>query len=120
VVDPETPVLLALSGRPQVVQVEAPATGRPHPAQSGCRQHVRYDLLQIAAEPGLTMITYTAEPLTGDGLGGLGQRLRGPGRRQARSHNNLPLLASWAAGQDHTTAHRVFSTLHVTPPSHQE
>ncbi|MEU9345533.1 helix-turn-helix domain-containing protein [Streptomyces sp. NPDC048278] len=43
---------------------------------------LRYDLLQLAAEPGLTMITYTAEPGTA-------------------SHDNLSLLASWAAGQNH-------------------
>jgi transcriptional regulator with XRE-family HTH domain len=39
---------------------------------------LRYDHLQLAAEPGLTMITYTAEPGTA-------------------SHDNLSLLASWAA-----------------------
>ncbi|MGW4995423.1 helix-turn-helix domain-containing protein [Streptomyces mirabilis] len=43
---------------------------------------LRYDLLHLAAEPGLTMITYTAEPGT-------------------TSHDNLSLLASWAAGQEH-------------------
>ncbi|MGW3028076.1 MmyB family transcriptional regulator [Streptomyces sp. NPDC001221] len=42
---------------------------------------LRYDLLHLAAEPGLTMITYTAEPGT-------------------TSHDNLSLLASWAADQD--------------------
>jgi transcriptional regulator with XRE-family HTH domain len=42
---------------------------------------LRYDLLQLAAEPTLTMITYSAEPGTA-------------------SHENLSLLASWAAGQD--------------------
>ncbi|MFF1566947.1 helix-turn-helix domain-containing protein [Streptomyces sp. NPDC058293] len=41
---------------------------------------LRYDLLEPAAEPGLTMITYTAEPGT-------------------PSHDNLTLLASWAATQ---------------------
>ncbi|MEV7325924.1 helix-turn-helix domain-containing protein [Streptomyces sp. NPDC093970] len=43
---------------------------------------LRYDLLHLAAEPGLTMITYTAEPGT-------------------TSHDSLSLLASWAAGQDY-------------------
>ncbi|WP_433172460.1 helix-turn-helix domain-containing protein [Actinoallomurus sp. CA-150999] len=43
--------------------------------------NLRYDLLQLAAEPGLTMITYTAEPGT-------------------TSHDNLSLLASWAASQE--------------------
>ncbi|MFJ8768948.1 helix-turn-helix domain-containing protein [Streptomyces clavifer] len=42
---------------------------------------LRYDLFEPAAEPGLTMITYTAEPATA-------------------SHDNLSLLASWAASQD--------------------
>ncbi|KAF5998877.1 helix-turn-helix domain-containing protein [Streptomyces sp. WAC00263] len=42
---------------------------------------LRYDLLEPAAEPGLTMITYTAEPGT-------------------TSHDNLTLLASWAATQN--------------------
>lgn len=42
---------------------------------------LRYDLLQLAAEPALTMITYSAEPGTA-------------------SHDNLSLLASWAAGRD--------------------
>ncbi|MEU9918550.1 helix-turn-helix transcriptional regulator [Streptomyces sp. NPDC051001] len=42
---------------------------------------LRYDLLGPAAEPGLTMIVYTAEPGT-------------------TSHDNLTLLASWAASQD--------------------
>ncbi|MCX5190618.1 helix-turn-helix domain-containing protein [Streptomyces sp. NBC_00268] len=42
---------------------------------------LRYDLLHLAAEPGLTMITYTAEPGT-------------------TSHDNLSLLASWAASQE--------------------
>ncbi|MGA5200446.1 helix-turn-helix domain-containing protein [Streptomyces variegatus] len=42
---------------------------------------LRYDLLQPAAEPGLTMITYTANPGT-------------------TSDDNLTLLASWAASQD--------------------
>jgi hypothetical protein len=42
---------------------------------------LRYDLLEPAAEPGLTMITYTAEPGT-------------------TSHDNLALLASWAATQN--------------------
>ena len=41
---------------------------------------LRYDHFQLAAEPGLTMITYTAEPGTA-------------------SHDNLSLLASWAASQ---------------------
>ncbi|HEX4087314.1 MAG TPA: helix-turn-helix domain-containing protein [Trebonia sp.] len=41
---------------------------------------LRYDHLQLAAEPALTMITYTAEPGTA-------------------SHDNLSLLASWTAGQ---------------------
>lgn len=45
---------------------------------------LRYDVLQPAAEPGLTMITYTAEPGT-------------------TSHDNLTLLASWAASQDNDT-----------------
>ncbi|MFD5749735.1 helix-turn-helix domain-containing protein [Streptomyces sp. NPDC127033] len=40
-----------------------------------------YDLLHPAAEPGLVMITYTAEPGT-------------------TSHDNLTLLASWAATQN--------------------
>jgi transcriptional regulator with XRE-family HTH domain len=42
---------------------------------------LHYDHLQLAAEPGLTMITYTAEPGTA-------------------SHDNLSLLASWAASQE--------------------
>jgi transcriptional regulator with XRE-family HTH domain len=42
---------------------------------------LRYDFLQLAAEPALTMITYTAEPGT-------------------TSHDNLSLLASWAASQE--------------------
>ncbi|MFF1604498.1 helix-turn-helix domain-containing protein [Streptomyces mirabilis] len=42
---------------------------------------LRYDLLEPAAEPGLTMITYTAEPGT-------------------TSHDNLTLLASWTATQN--------------------
>jgi transcriptional regulator with XRE-family HTH domain len=45
---------------------------------------LRYDLLRLAAEPALTMITYTAEPGT-------------------TSHDNLSLLASWAASQDQET-----------------
>ncbi|MFJ3801182.1 helix-turn-helix domain-containing protein [Streptomyces sp. NPDC090088] len=45
---------------------------------------LRYDLLHLAAEPGLTMIAYTAEPGT-------------------TSHDSLSLLASWAAGQDQET-----------------
>ena len=40
-----------------------------------------YDLLQLAAEPALTMITYTGEPGT-------------------TSHDNLSFLASWAASQE--------------------
>jgi hypothetical protein len=44
---------------------------------------LRYDLLGPAAEPGLTMIVYTAEPGT-------------------TSHDNLTLLASWAVSQDNT------------------
>ena len=40
-----------------------------------------YDLLQLAAEPALTMITYTAEPGT-------------------TTHDNLSFLASWAASQE--------------------
>jgi MmyB-like transcription regulator ligand binding domain len=47
---------------------------------------LRYDVLQPAAEPGLTIITYTAEPGT-------------------TSHDNLVLLASWAASQDSDTDH---------------
>ncbi len=47
---------------------------------------LRYDLLEPAAEPGLTMITYTAEPGT-------------------TSHDNLTLLASWAASQDNNAKH---------------
>jgi transcriptional regulator with XRE-family HTH domain len=42
---------------------------------------LRYDFLQLAAEPALTMITYTAEPGT-------------------TSHDNLSLLASWTASQE--------------------
>jgi transcriptional regulator with XRE-family HTH domain len=42
---------------------------------------LRYDHLQLVAEPALTMITYTAEPGT-------------------TSHDNLSLLASWAASQE--------------------
>jgi len=42
---------------------------------------LRYDLFRLAAEPALTMITYTAEPGT-------------------TSHDSLSLLASWAASQD--------------------
>ncbi|WP_329459045.1 helix-turn-helix domain-containing protein [Streptomyces sp. NBC_01497] len=42
---------------------------------------LRYDLMRLTAEPGLTMITYTAEPGTA-------------------SHDSLSLLASWAASQD--------------------
>jgi len=42
---------------------------------------LRYDHLQLAAEPALTMITYTAEPGTA-------------------SRDNLSLLASWAASQE--------------------
>ncbi|MFG2971065.1 MULTISPECIES: helix-turn-helix domain-containing protein [unclassified Streptomyces] len=45
---------------------------------------LRYDLLHLAAEPGLTMIAYTAEPGTA-------------------SHDSLSLLASWAAAQDQET-----------------
>jgi transcriptional regulator with XRE-family HTH domain len=41
---------------------------------------LRYDLFQLAAEPALTMITYTAEPGT-------------------TSHDSLSLLASWTASQ---------------------
>ncbi|MDH6221079.1 helix-turn-helix domain-containing protein [Streptomyces pseudovenezuelae] len=62
---------------------------------------LRYDLLQPAAEPGLTMITYTAEPGTA-------------------SHDNLSLLASWAASQGSTAPDRASSTRHVTPPTRQE
>jgi transcriptional regulator with XRE-family HTH domain len=42
---------------------------------------LRYDLLALAAEPGLTMITYTARPGTA-------------------SHDSLSLLASWAAAAE--------------------
>ncbi|MFG2594194.1 helix-turn-helix domain-containing protein [Streptomyces sp. NPDC048438] len=59
---------------------------------------LRYDLLQPAAEPGLTMITYTAEPGT-------------------TSHDNLSLLASWAASQSNDAPERAFSTQHITPPT---
>jgi len=51
-----------------------------HPVVGELTLH--YDHLQLAAEPGQTMITYTAEPGT-------------------ISHDNLSLLASWAATQDH-------------------
>jgi transcriptional regulator with XRE-family HTH domain len=51
-----------------------------HPVVGPLTLH--YDHLQLTAEPGLTMITYTAEPGT-------------------TSHDNLALLASWAASQDH-------------------
>ena len=47
-----------------------------HPVVGPLTLH--YDHLQLAAEPALTMITYTAEPGT-------------------TSHDNLSLLASWAA-----------------------
>jgi transcriptional regulator with XRE-family HTH domain len=50
-----------------------------HPVVGPLTLH--YDHLQLTAEPGLTMITYTAEPGT-------------------TSHDNLALLASWAASQD--------------------
>ncbi|MBW8801484.1 MAG: helix-turn-helix domain-containing protein [Streptomyces sp.] len=56
---------------------------------------LRYDLLHLAAEPGLTMITYTAEPGT-------------------TSHDNLSLLASWAAGQDNDIDQN------QAAPSHQD
>ncbi|MFJ9567180.1 helix-turn-helix domain-containing protein [Streptomyces fuscichromogenes] len=46
---------------------------------------LRYDLLHLAAEPGLTMIAYSAEPGT-------------------TSHDNLSLLASWAAGEEQEAA----------------
>jgi transcriptional regulator with XRE-family HTH domain len=46
---------------------------------------LEYDHFQLAAEPGLTMITYTAEPGT-------------------PSADNLALLASWAASQHRDTA----------------
>jgi transcriptional regulator with XRE-family HTH domain len=49
-----------------------------HPVVGPLTLH--YDHLQLAAEPGLTMITYTAEPGT-------------------TSHDNLALLASWAASE---------------------
>ena len=49
-----------------------------HPVVGPLTLH--YDHLQLAAEPGLTMISYTAEPGT-------------------TSHDNLSLLASWAATQ---------------------
>lgn len=42
---------------------------------------LRYDILYLAAESGLTMLTYTAEPGT-------------------TSHDNLSLLASWTADQN--------------------
>jgi len=50
-----------------------------HPVVGALDLH--YDHLQLAAEPALTVITYTAEPGTA-------------------SHDNLSLLASWAASQE--------------------
>ncbi|MFE2836113.1 helix-turn-helix domain-containing protein [Streptomyces mirabilis] len=64
---------------------------------------LRYDLLQPNAEPGLTMITYTAEPGT-------------------VSHDNLTLLASWAASQDNDTEHdpAAPTTRTTRPPSRRD
>ncbi|MGN9840082.1 MmyB family transcriptional regulator [Nonomuraea sp. H19] len=64
---------------------------------------LRYELLRPAAEPGLTMITYTAEPETA-------------------SHDNLSLLASWAASQhDATEQGQADATSRpITPPSRHD
>lgn len=50
-----------------------------HPVVGALELH--YDMLALTAEPGLTMITYTARPGTA-------------------SHDSLSLLASWAAGPE--------------------
>ncbi|MFE5139999.1 helix-turn-helix domain-containing protein [Streptomyces fagopyri] len=57
---------------------------------------LRYDLLRPAAEPGLTVITYSAEPGTA-------------------SHDSLTLLTSWAAGRRSDGDER-----NQPAPSHQD
>ncbi|WP_405476014.1 helix-turn-helix domain-containing protein [Streptomyces sp. NBC_00009] len=60
---------------------------------------LRYDLLELAAEPGLTMITYTASP-------------------GSASLDSLALLASWTASQNNITADQdtAAPTQQSTPP----
>jgi hypothetical protein len=64
---------------------------------------LRYDLLEPAAESGLTMITYTAEAGT-------------------TSHDNLSLLASWAASQDSDIdqSQAASTSRPITPPSRHD
>ncbi|MFE4057236.1 helix-turn-helix domain-containing protein [Streptomyces sp. NPDC059096] len=64
--------------------------------------NLRYDLMQPAAEPGLTLITYTAEPGTA-------------------SHDNLSLLASWTARQDNAPGpNQAAETQRITPSAPQD
>ncbi|MFG2358753.1 helix-turn-helix transcriptional regulator [Streptomyces sp. NPDC048521] len=63
---------------------------------------LRYDLMHLAAEPGLTMITYTAEP-------------------GSASQDGLALLASWAASQSTPGHNPAASTREsVPPPPHHD
>jgi hypothetical protein len=95
--DPDDPALTRLIGElstrsEQFRRLWARHDVRAHPRGMKRVQHpvvgaldLRYEVMHLGAEPGLTLVAYTTEPGT-------------------PSHDNLSLLASWAATQQRDAA----------------